>query len=822
MPEQAVQQAQLGSITIEASPRDTALIIFTTKELRGTAITIESTDGIKQQKPVLEWMAGGEKVYAATFTTIQPGQYSIVWGNNTGHILLEAGKITQTGIGVHFSLPVKTVSKYCPVDEDDLQESKSYIILGIDRNTGQQITVDDVSRCSGCYIIGTQGVGKSSLLESMIYQDIARNHAVIVLDPHGQLIDNIISRMEERQLWRVYLLDLTDEAYPFGFNIFACRDITDSRERTTTRNRVAGIFDKIWPSENRGILLPMILQAVTETLIEHIDSMTMTDIPALLLDADYRAAKVATLRNRRLKEFWQLEYDTNSVSVQRRETAPLRTRLNDWLSDQVITNIICQREATIDFRAAIENHEIILIKLPVEQPGYEHAAPIIGTMILSQIYSATFSFQDLPEEARPGFSLYIDEFQYFATRDTARLFTGARKYKIRQTLAHQTRVQLRLPEVETATLTANTIVAFKVVPADSREVSPLFSDIDLYPGVQHIPRLRLSQLEKHRSKAVSDFWYRYIRLWEQADNKEGRRRREDGEEWIEWPTWNLGFRVVSYRPHQLRAALSLIEDLFYHAMLTKDIDEDKFQSLQELIVNWYSPMEALDFIADLIEAVEALIQEPIGERKETNKAAIEDYLLHLEKRHALASIGQTTYQMKTLPLNPGVASYELDHRIATIQSQTRDRYCRSREEVEAELGSIDEDAQATEPPQSNRLQTLANSEPRFALLEMRGGIEKFIDLLYEKFIPIDAKTDRKLLTPKVQRLRKQGILDDSLAETLLEIIKIANRAIHNQAVIKPEQVLPLIKPYREAIDALTLLLKPDVEKNTWKRFEPLD
>ncbi|MBV9688150.1 MAG: type IV secretion system DNA-binding domain-containing protein [Ktedonobacteraceae bacterium] len=820
MPEQAVQQAQIGSITIEVGARDAALIVYTTRELRGTTITLESTNGAKQQKPVLEWMTGREKVFAATFTTLQPGHYSMAWGKNSGQVLLEAGKITQTGIGIHFSLPVKTVSKYSPTDEDNLQESKSYIDLGTDRFTGQQITVDDVSRCSGCYIIGTQGVGKSSLLEGMIYQDIARNHAVIVLDPHGQLIDNIISRMEESHLWQVYLLDLTDEAYPFGFNIFACRDITDSRERTTTRNRVASIFDKIWPSENRGLLLPMLLQAVTETLIEHADSMTMADIPALLLDANYRAAKVATLRNKRLKEFWQLEYDTNSASVQRRETAPLRTRLNDWLSDQVITNIICQREATIDFREAIENQEIILIKLPVEQPGYEHAAPIIGTMILSQIYAATFSFQDVPEAARPGFSLYIDEFQYFATRDTARLFTGARKYKIRQTLAHQTRVQLRLPEVETATLTAHSVIAFKVVPADSREVSPLFSHIDLYPGLQHIPRLDLKDLRKHRNKAVSDFWAKYVRRWQEADNKEGRRRREDGEEWIEWPTWDLGFRVVSYRPHQVRAALSLVEDLFYHAMLTKDIDDDTLQSLQELIVNWYSPIEALEFIADLSEAVEALIKEPIGERKETNKAAIEDYLIHLEKRHALASIGQTTYQMKTLPLNPGVASYELDYRIATIQSQTRDRYCRSREEVEAELGSIESDEQEV-TKQSDNVEELAVSNPSLALAKIRMDIEKLIKALYAQSAPQKAKKAPIGLSPMVQSLRKQGILDISLATTLQEIITIANAALHGET-IEPEQATRAISLSHDAIEALTHLLKLGAEKSTWERFEPLD
>ncbi len=96
--------------------------------------------------------------------------------------------------------------------------------IGKYTQTDQEIIIDDVSRFSGCYVIGTQGVGKSSLLENMIYQDIDKNQAVIVLDPHGQLIENIVSRMGQKHLARTYLLDITDETYPFGFNIFACRD----------------------------------------------------------------------------------------------------------------------------------------------------------------------------------------------------------------------------------------------------------------------------------------------------------------------------------------------------------------------------------------------------------------------------------------------------------------------------------------------------------------------------------------------------------------------------------------------------------------------
>jgi hypothetical protein len=559
-------------------------------------------------------------------------------------------------------------------------------VLGKHPATNEYISIDDISRCSGCYVIGTQGVGKSSLLEHMIYQDIEKHYAVIVLDPHGQLIENIIARMHASHLSRTYFLDLTDDDYPFGFNIFTPSE--SRREPTITINRVMSIFEKLWPSETRGLFLPMLLQNVTETLIEHADTMTIADIPALLLDADYRAEKVARLKDKRLKEYWELEYDTNSASTQRRETAPLRTRLNRWLNDRVITNVLCQQRATIDFRQAIERREILLIKLPINQPGFENASEIIGTMILSQIYAATFSFADTPEEKRSGYSLYIDEFQKFASSDTARLFTEGRKYKVRQTLAHQTRTQLTLKEVASATVTANTVIAFRTEPGDSSELARVFSDLDLFPQL-HIHRGDIfPHMKKHRNPSVSNFWARYIRRWEEADNKSAK---------TDWPRANLGHGFVEYHPNRVKAVLSMVEELFYIAMREQRIDDELSGSLLSKVGAWYNEEATNQFITNLSQTICALRDEPIGEKEPTDKADIEAHLLHLPNRQALARIqGTTTYQLTTLPLRPRVAEYELTRRIDRLQHQTRKKYCRPRTEIaaEADQDRISQDTEA--------------------------------------------------------------------------------------------------------------------------------
>jgi hypothetical protein len=444
-------------------------------------------------------------------------------------------------------------------------------------------------------------------------------------------------------------------------------------------------------------------------------------------------------------------------------------------------------------------------------------------MILSQIYAATFSFADTPEAKRPGYSLYIDEFQKFASSDTARLFTEGRKYKVRQTLAHQTRTQLTLKEVASATFTANTVIAFRTEPDDSTNLARLFTGIDLFPEIEHIDRDFMPKMKRHKSKAVTDLWARYIRHWQDADNKEPKRRREDGYTISEWPRWNLGHGIVEYHPNQVRAALNILDELLYYAMQHKEHDSDLEQSLVHLFANWYGEEQQELFAKHVDAAVDALMKEPIGEKRETDKAEIEDYLIKLENRHALIKCaGQPTHAIKTLPLISGVSQAETRRRIDSIEERTRAKYCKSREEIEAELSKTATSDEEEQTPDGITLQTLARSHPALALAQIRMDIEKLIKVLYAKSIPQTAKASRRSLGEMVQNLRNQDILDSSLTSTLFEIISTANLAVHSDVSLKPEQVLPLVRSSRDAIDALTHLLKTDEDTSTWARFEEID
>src|SRR3954453_19706435 len=135
--------------------------------------------------------------------------------------------------------------------------------------------------------LGVQGVGKSSLLEQIACQLLELDESLIVFDPHGLLIDNIIKRMPARRLRDPFPPDLKDRQYPFSLNVFACSDPNDEEERDRTRNQVAHAFEKLWPQTQRGVYFKKVLRHIIILLIEN-PGLTLADVPKVLRDAEYR------------------------------------------------------------------------------------------------------------------------------------------------------------------------------------------------------------------------------------------------------------------------------------------------------------------------------------------------------------------------------------------------------------------------------------------------------------------------------------------------------------------------------------------------------
>ena len=402
------------------------------------------------------------------------------------------------------------------------------IVLGRDIDTDSPITVTTEQLCSGTYVLGVQGVGKSSLLEQVACQLMEQDESVIVFDPHGQLIDNVIRRMPGRKLKDTLHLNLRDLEYPFALNIFTCADPNNEEERRRTYSRVMQSFEKLWPETRSGVYFQKYLPQIVTLLIEH-PQLTLKDVPKLLNDSIFRERYTRTLRNEGSRLFWEFSYDQLPPSQQRTQTQPLLTRVQDLLTEPVIERIICQPQSSINLRQLSEQRKNLLVRLPINEEGYTHSARTIGIMLMSLVYATTFSFADKPENELPGFTLIVDEFQNFATDDYAKLFSQGRKFRVKQFLAHQYRGQLSdtaSSDNRDATLTAGTKVIFRVSEPDSRALGSLFVDLQQRREPVNLAIDILDKLERHPNAAVKEFASEYVwPLQAGARDRVGTRRR---------------------------------------------------------------------------------------------------------------------------------------------------------------------------------------------------------------------------------------------------------------------------------------------------------
>jgi len=350
----------------------------------------------------------------------------------------------------------------------------TYSVLGIDAQTGQRVELPKTSRLQGLYIIGIQGTGKSGLIENLIIDDTKQGTGVAVLDPHGDLINAVLARMDRREN-DVILLDITDYRYPFGINLFACSDLTNPIEVQKTVDQVMHVFEKIYGVSRDTPLILDYLRNCTYTLIAN-PGYTMAEIPLLLLNEKCRRKLVANVDDIDVRHFWQ-QYEQMKPSDQNEQAAYIRRRVSEFLLP-LSRPIVGQSTSTIDLQTIMNEGKILFVKLSTQLPS---VTSLIGSMLIALILNAASA---RPVNKRRQFNLYADEFQRFATEDFATLLEEARKFGIGTTIAHQNRGQL---DAENRQLSANlkdrtrsvaNLVVFKV---NSKDADELAGEFDITP-----------------------------------------------------------------------------------------------------------------------------------------------------------------------------------------------------------------------------------------------------------------------------------------------------------------------------------------------------
>lgn len=332
-------------------------------------------------------------------------------------------------------------------------------------------------RRSHIYLIGKTGTGKTTLIRSLIEQDIARGEGLALFDPHGDLVETLRPLAMRGRETDVLFLDVPDRRSLWHFNPLA--GIPRDRHAVAVAGMVESLR-KIWP-DDWGPRLEHLVRNVLFALLEYAGA-SFADIPPLLTNRRFRQEVVARVSNEEVRAFWLTEYARYSPAFRAVVTAPFQNKIGALLTDPLLRSIFAAPKSTLDIPSIMNEGKVLLVNLAKGRIG-EGPASLLGSLLVSAIAQAGLARADQPERERRDFWVYLDEFHTFGTLSLATMLSELRKYRVGLVVANQYLSQLS-PQLRDAVIgNAGTLIAFRVGGADARflasEFGPRFSVEDL-------------------------------------------------------------------------------------------------------------------------------------------------------------------------------------------------------------------------------------------------------------------------------------------------------------------------------------------------------
>jgi len=323
------------------------------------------------------------------------------------------------------------------------------------------------------YIIGKTGMGKTEMLKNIIYQDMLNDKGLCVLDPHGDLIQDLLRIIPKNRRKDVIYFNPGDREWPIGLNILSPGITFSNKEEEEERitSSIIAIFQKLTPEEYWGPRMEHILRNATLTALQ-------TPIPSLwvlqqlLTDKDYQRKVAEKLTDPILKQFWEKEFANVGTMQMFAVTEPLTERLGFFITTKMSRHILLQEDSTISIQKIMDSGKIFLVNLSKGDLG-EDQSFFFGAMITSLIWMAAYQRTKIPETERADFFLFVDEFQNFATKRFAEISSESRKFHVSLTSSHQNIAQIENPNIlKIVAGNADSFIAMKAGPDDEKFILP--------------------------------------------------------------------------------------------------------------------------------------------------------------------------------------------------------------------------------------------------------------------------------------------------------------------------------------------------------------
>ena len=335
------------------------------------------------------------------------------------------------------------------------------------------------------YIIGKTGSGKTTLLRNMILQHIALGHGVGVIDPHGDLAEELLNHIPPTRADHLVYFNPGDLEFPIGLNVIG-NVAPDGRHLVASG--IVAAFKGIW-RDSWGPRLEYILYNAVSALLE-CRNQTLLGVNRLLIDDEYRAKVIRQIKDPFIRAFWAEEYENYDERFKREAIAPIQNKIGQFLLNPVIRNILGQIKKKVDIPFVMDNGRLFIANLSKGQLGHDKAN-LLGSLLVTQFQLGAMARSNRPESERRDFYLFIDEFQNFFTDAFASILAEARKYRLCLTLSHQYIDQLPLPIRQAVFGNVGTLIAFRIGYTDAEVMTKEFGNT--------IPAIALADLERYEA-----------------------------------------------------------------------------------------------------------------------------------------------------------------------------------------------------------------------------------------------------------------------------------------------------------------------------------
>ncbi len=344
-----------------------------------------------------------------------------------------------------------------------MEPDEPYIIIGEREGWGdpRPFGISASDQRQHIYIIGKTGSGKTTLLRNLIIQHIALGHGVGVIDPHGDLAEELLHHIPPKRADHLVYFNPGDLEFPIGLNVLA-NVAPDNRHLVASG--IVGAFKGIW-RDSWGPRLEYILYNAVSALLD-CRNATLLGVNRMLTDPTFRAKVIRQIKDPFIRAFWAEEYEGYDERFKREAIAPIQNKIGQFLLNPVVRNILGQVKSKVSIPFIMDNGRLFIANLSKGSLGHEKAN-LLGSLIVTQFQLGAMARSNRPEEERRDFYLFIDEFQNFSTDVFASILAEARKYRSCLILSHQYIDQLPLSIRQAVFGNVGTLISFRVGYADA-------------------------------------------------------------------------------------------------------------------------------------------------------------------------------------------------------------------------------------------------------------------------------------------------------------------------------------------------------------------